>query len=118
MSRDASISLDWADGTYDFSLKWGELALLQEATDTGPYVIFQRLHSGAWRIQDLSNIIRLGLIGGGMMPTDALAKTRAYVEKRPPLESLPFAVAILSAGLLGAPDEPLGEQEAPNLTDQ
>ncbi len=118
MSRDASISLDWADGTYDFSLKWGELALLQEATDTGPYVIFQRLHSGAWRIQDLSNIIRLGLIGGGMTPTDALAKTRAYVEKRPPLESLPFAVAILSAGLLGAPDEPLGEQEAPNLMDQ
>lgn len=111
MSRDAKIELDWADGTYQFRLGWGELAELQEKTDAGPYVVLQRLHGGAWRIEDVSNTIRLGLIGGGMKPEEALKKVRYYVEQRPPMESLPYAVAVLSAGLLGAPDEPLGEAE-------
>jgi len=112
--RDARIELDWADGTYSFRLAWGELAQLQEACDAGPYVIFERLRRSTWRIEDISNVIRLGLIGGGMTPADALKKTRAYVEDRPPVESLTFALGILSAGLLGAPDEPVGETEAPD----
>jgi hypothetical protein len=113
MSRDARIELDFADGTYSFRLGWGELATLQEACDAGPYVILHRLHSHQWRMADISSVVRLGLIGGGMAPADALKKVRAYVEDRPPLESHTYAVAILSAGLLGAPDEPVGEPKAP-----
>ncbi len=111
MSRSAEIDINWADGTYRFALKWGELAELQEKTDAGPYVVLQRLHSGAWRIEDVSNTIRLGLIGGGMKPDEALKKVRYYVEARPPMESVPYAIGILSAGLLGASDEKLGEAE-------
>ncbi|AYD00028.1 gene transfer agent family protein [Neorhizobium sp. NCHU2750] len=111
--RNARIELDWADGTFSFRLGWGELAELQEKTDAGPYVVLHRLHSQQWRIEDISSVIRLGLIGGGMSPVDALHKVRTYVEDRPPLESHPYAVAILSAGLLGAEDEPVGELEAP-----
>lgn len=115
MSRDASIDLDWADGTYAFRLAWGELEKLQEACDAGPYVILNRLNDGSWRVGDISNTIRLGLIGGGMAPVDALTKTREYVEKRPPAENLMFAQAILSAGLVGAPDEEPGKKgEAAN----
>lgn len=113
MSRDARIELDWADGTFPFRLGWGELAEMQEKTDAGPYVVLHRLHSHQWRIEDISHVIRLGLIGGGMSPADALRKVRTYVEARPPLENHAYAVAILSAGLLGAEDEPVGEPEAP-----
>jgi hypothetical protein len=113
MSRDAAIDLDWADGTYRFALRWGQLAELQEKTDAGPYVVLHRLHSHQWRVEDISNVIRLGLIGGGMEPSAALRKVRAYVEARPPLENHPYAIAVLSAGLLGAPEEPVGEPEAP-----
>jgi len=113
MSRDASITLTWGDGDFKFRLGWGELEELQEKTDAGPYVVLQRLHTGSWRLQDVSNTIRLGLIGGGLRPEEALKKVRFYVESRPVMESLPFAIAVLSAGLLGAPDEPLGEPEAP-----
>lgn len=109
MSRDARIELDWADGTYAFRLGFGELVELQEKTDAGPYVVLHRLHSHQWKVQDISNVIRLGLIGGGMAPTDALNKVRAYVEARPPLENHTLAVAVLSAGLMGAPDEAPGE---------
>lgn len=107
MSRDASITIDWADGTYTFRLAWGEIEKLQEACDAGPYVILNRLVDNSWRIGDISNTIRLGLLGGGMTPVEALTKTREYVEKRPPVENLMTAQAILSAGLVGAPEEKL-----------
>lgn len=111
MSRDARIELDWADGTHSFRLAWAQLAELQEKTDAGPYMVLQRLAAGAWRVEDLSNIIRLGLIGGGMTPADALKKVRAYVEERPPAESVIFAQGILMAGLYGAPEEDLGNAD-------
>lgn len=116
MSRDAKITLTWADGDYTFRLGWGELAELQEKTDAGPYVVLNRLHTHHWRIEDLSNVIRLGLVGGGLEPVKALKLVRTYVEARPPMESHPYAVAVLSAGLIGAEDEPLGEADAPNQT--
>lgn len=105
MSRDASITLDWADGTQHFRLAWGELSKLQEACDAGPFVILDRLNSGACKIEDISNVIRLGLIGGGMEPVPALKKVREYVEGRPPAESRLTALAVLSAGCYGAPEE-------------
>jgi len=112
MSRDARIELDWADGTYSFRLGWGDLAKLQEACDAGPLMVLDRLDSVAWRVEDISNVIRLGLIGGGMEPASALKKVRAYVEDRPPAESLLIARAVLSCGCYGAPEEALGNPEA------
>lgn len=111
MARNAQVELDFGDGTYPFRLAWGQLIELQEKCDAGPYVILQRLINGQWRVEDLSNVIRLGLIGGGMTPVDALKKVRAYVEDRPPVESVLYAQAILSAGLMGADEEKLGEAE-------
>ncbi|MDX3929253.1 MAG: gene transfer agent family protein [Shinella sp.] len=113
MSRDAKIEIDFADGTFPFRLGWGELVELQEKTDVGPYVVLHRLHSHHWKMEDITNVIRLGLIGGGMTPADALRKVRTYVEARPPLENHPVAAAVLAAGLLGAPEEPVGEPVAP-----
>lgn len=110
--RDATVTFDWADGTYTFRLAWGQLGELQEKTDAGPYVVLLRLHNGAWRIEDIINIIRLGLIGGGMEPSPALKLTRAYVEARPPMENLIPAQVILSAALTGAPEERVGEDDA------
>jgi hypothetical protein len=115
--RDARIELDWADGTYPFRLPWGQLAELQEKCDAGPYVILQRLHNGTWRIEDIANVIRLGLIGGGMPPAEALKKTRAYVEERPPMENVVPAQAILGIALMGAPDEPSGEADVASQTE-
>lgn len=111
--RDAQITLPWADGDYTFRLGWGELELLQEACNAGPYVILNRLMTEQWLIGDVSHTIRLGLMGGGLKPSEALKKVRDYVEKRPPLENLLLAQAIISAGLTGAPEEgEVGESEA------
>lgn len=113
MSRDASIGpLDWADGSYTFKLDWERLILLQEATDAGPLFLLERLGGKHVRLQDISHTIRLGLIGGGAKPEDALKLVRAYVESRPPMENTQIAYAILAAGVMGAPDEKPGEPVA------
>lgn len=111
--RDARLDgIVFGDGDYSFRLGWGQLVELQEYTNAGPYFVLNRLHSGEWRVEDVSSIIRLGLIGAGMEPTPALKLVRRYVEDRPPLENHQLAVIILTAGLMGAPEEPVGESVA------
>lgn len=105
MTRSASVTLPWADEDYVFRLAFGQLITLQEAVDCGPFALLQRLNDGTWKVQDITNVIRLGLIGGGMEPIKALKLVRAYVEDRPPYENLLMAQAILAAGVMGAPDE-------------
>jgi hypothetical protein len=110
VSRDASITLTWADGDYVFRLGYGELMQLQEACDAGPMWILSRLQmptaeNRGWRVQDVAHVLRLGLIGGGLDPIKALRLVREYVEARPPMESLRHAQAVLSAALVGAPEE-------------
>lgn len=114
MNRDAKITLAWADGDHMFRLGWGEIAELQEKTGAGPYVVLQRLYSGEWRVEYIAQVLRLGLIGGGMAPEAALKAVRFYVEQRPPVENLSFAISVLSAGLIGAPEEGVGEEGAPD----
>lgn len=112
--RDGQITLTWADGDHVFRLGWGELELLQEACNAGPYVILERLIDKSFLVGDISHVLRLGLIGGGMAPVAALKLVRDYVEKRVPAENLIFAQAVLSAGCVGAPEEKLGETDAPS----
>lgn len=113
MSHDASVSFDWADGHYRFRLPIEQLLELQVKCDAGPPEIHARLASARWRVEDLRETIRLGLIGGGLTPVKALELTRAYVDQRPLHESVNPAFAILTAALVGVPgDQP--EEGAPS----
>lgn len=112
-ARDGAVELDWADGTHRFRLAWGQLIQLQEACDAGPMVVLSRLQGGTWRLDDIRETVRLGLIGGGMAPEKALSLVRAYVEERPPIESIQLALGILAMAVLGAPEEDDGLGEAP-----
>ncbi|MET3924606.1 gene transfer agent family protein [Devosia sp. 2618] len=106
--------LDWADGTYEFALRWGELAELQDVCNAGPFVIVARLASSQWRVEDVSTTIRLGLIGSGVEPAKALQLVKTYVEGRPQdlVLNASFARGILETSIMGAPDEPAGEHQA------
>jgi hypothetical protein len=112
MSRDGSITLAWGDGEHRFRLAIGQLRELQEKCDAGPAEIAGRLADGRWRVNDVRETVRLGLIGGGMTPGDAHHRTVRYVDERPWLESLPAAQAVIMAALVGAPEEPVGKDQA------
>lgn len=108
------VTLTWADGDHTFRLAWGAWAEIQEKCDCGPAELLDRILVKRWRANDLFEVIRLGLIGGGMSATDALIKARRYVQDRPLLESVPVAIQIVTAALLGPQDDvvPVGEQSA------
>lgn len=119
MSRDGSITLPFADGDYRFRLAWGELITLQEERGAGAYVVLDRLLNGLWHVQDISSVIRLGLIGGGIDSIRALKIVRTYVEARPPLEHLVYAQRILGAAIAGVPEEDVGKKsEAASQTEE
>lgn len=116
MSRDAAITLDFADGAYRFRLGYGELEELQEAVDAGPWYILAQFSAlgqmlinpagvRGLTVKMLREIIRIGLVGGGTKPADALRLVKRYVEGRPPDESVTIAFRIMEAALRGAPDE-------------
>jgi len=110
MSRDGSIELPFNGQRTMFKLAWRELMKIQEACDAGPYVVLDRLVSGRWRLQDISEVIKWGLIGAGMPQGDALKLVETEVEGRRPLENLVIAQKVLGAGVVGAPEEDVGKK--------
>lgn len=98
------VELDWADGRYKFQLRGAEIEELERITDTGFGALYHRVLSGAWRHADIVQTVRLGLIGGGMAPLEAMRLVEFYA-------SSPFAEgedspvnvakAILNAVMLG-----------------
>lgn len=107
-----AVTLIWADGEHAFALPIAQLEELQSKCDAGPLVIARRLEAGTWQYEDVYHTLRLGLIGGGMAPVEALKLTRLYVLERPWIENVYPALAVLQAAILGKPDEPVGKSPA------
>src|SRR5690606_1517165 len=101
MSRHAAVELDWADGTYTFRLGLGEIEELERKRDLGIFQIAIRLspESRTCRLSDISEVLRLGLVGGGMKPVEAMALVRRYIDERPIDENRDVAYAVVLAAL-------------------
>jgi hypothetical protein len=78
-----------------FALYLGQWEELQEITGCGPFILFQKLGTWDIRAKWLREIIRLGLIGGGMAPAQAKRMVERYVDSVPFSESLPLAIKIV-----------------------
>jgi len=106
------MQLNWVGGEHEFALKIGQLRALQKACDAGPEEVLTRIWSGSWRVDDLLEVIRLGLIGGGEIDAkDAGTMVSALFEKHPVLMFKPVAQAILMDALIGDTDDPVGEDQ-------
>lgn len=114
MSADGGVTMVWADGEHRFRLAIGQLRELQEKTGVGPQRLYERIFTGDWHVDDLRETIRLGLIGGGAKPTDAVKLVERYVDGRPLNESRVPAQVILVAALSGVPDDVVGKAEPEN----
>lgn len=111
-SRSSKLDLKWADGSHSFKLGIGELEELQEKCDAGPPLILERLSTNKWFTHDVRETIRLGLIGGGATPGEALKLVERYVDARPDwMQNALFAQAILSAVFVPPPDEDLSKKK-------
>jgi len=108
----AELTTDWADGTYTFRLTPTLAIELEQKCDAPFAVIHHRLQTGTYKIADVRETIRLGLIGGGKTPVESLRLTRQYVDERPFAESWQIARLISGALMFGFEVEPLGKAEA------
>jgi hypothetical protein len=112
MSRDGSIELTWGGDLRQFRLGIDELLALQDKRDAGPQEIANRLRTQSWRVQDVHETIRLGLMGGGM---DAKLAQRLVDEQARPgklTSSALIAFAIIVSALQGDESDPVGKKEA------
>lgn len=97
-----SITSFFGDQDHTFTLTDEMLIELETKTGTGIGALFQRLMAQAFKLADLAEVIRLGLIGGGMNPQEADRLVSTYARNRPITEVMPLATAILAARWLGA----------------
>lgn len=121
MSRNGEITQTWAGGQHTFRLGIGELEQHEEAIGkdrpteypAGPMAVLGRLYAGLWRIPDIRETVRLGLVGGGTHPVEARKLVERYVDTDL-VAGAALAILILSAalGIEERQPEPSGK-EAP-----
>lgn len=109
MARKPETELVFGDGAYLFRLKLKQIEELQAKCDAGPPEIMRRLMTNTWRIHDVREVIRLGLIGGGATPPRALELVKQYVDDEPIAPNVLIALSVMQARLFPFEDEPLGD---------
>lgn len=121
MSRHGLVTMPWADGTYSFRLGLDEMEEIEEKFDRSIFDISDALRNRTAKSSEILHVLRIGLIGGGMKPIEALALTRRYVDQRPLEENRDAAYAVCLAAQLrvhaaeveaAATEDEAGEGEA------
>lgn len=87
------ITLDWADGSYNFKLPWAACAEIERKGNAGIQAIYERVMVGQSHQADVVEIIRQGLLGGGGGTADGQ-----------PVECKPHVVAALLERYVTGPD--------------
>lgn len=87
----------FGDGERSFTLTDPMITELERLTGTGIGGLFLRLTRSDFRLGDLVEIIRLGLIGAGTTPEDAARLVETYARHRPIGEILPLALDVIDA---------------------
>ena len=80
--------------------------------DAGPEEIFNRLRLGMWRVDDVIEPLRLGLIGSkAMTASEAGPFVSRLINQVPIMEFKMAAISVLASALLIDEADPVGEAE-------
>ena len=92
----------FGDADHRFTLNPVEhLRELQEKTGVGPMALFRRLYSGNYDTDDIREIIRVGLVGGGLSASEAHKLVKRYIDAEPLNTHAGLALEIMGAALFG-----------------
>lgn len=95
----------FGDGEHDFALSDDMITELERNADLGIGALYLRAVNMQFKLADLVEVIRLGLIGGGTTPERAAQLTDTYARNRPIDELYPLALDVLDARWGGAADD-------------
>ena len=97
----------FGDGDHEFALTDAMIAELERIADLGIGAFYLRAINMQFKLADLIEVIRLGLIGGGTAPVRAAQLVDTYARNQPIDGLYPLALDILDARWGGAiPDHP------------
>jgi hypothetical protein len=109
----SEIELNWGSGLQTFKFGLGQFRALQENVNRrrlaigapllGPMDLVEALKAKNVWPDDLRDILRLGLVGGGMQARDANIEMAQSFDDTPVVEHMKPALAVLLAGLVGPP---------------
>lgn len=104
----------FGDGERDFALPAKMILELEEKTDTGFGDLWRKISSNSFRLIEITETIRLALIGGGTQPVDADRLVRTYVDLDGTslVEAVVLASDILTDRYTGAPKEGTADEPA------
>lgn len=107
------VRLAWRGGEHDFNLaQYKSLLALEAKCNAGVRAIMLRLETDTWYVDDIRETIRLGLIGGGATPEQALQLVKLHVDDCPLAHSKLVAYGVLSATMIGVPgDNDVGKKK-------
>ncbi|WP_137153501.1 gene transfer agent family protein [Rhizobium sp. FKL33] len=97
----------FGDATYTFALTDTTTTELERLTGVGVGALYLRMVNSLFYVSDMTQIIRLGLIGGCVSPEKAHTLVETYVNDRPFAEIVPLALDILDARWNGSPAAPV-----------
>jgi hypothetical protein len=112
MTKELTHRAFFGDGERDFRITPELIVELERKTGAGIGGLCRRLFAGEFKHSDITETIRLGLIGGGTSPKEADALVAAYAVNRPLAEIFPLAVKILEALWFGAAKKGSGDATA------
>ncbi len=78
---------------------------LEKTTGAGIGALCTRVFNKQFAHSDISETLRLSLIGAGMTPERAASLVATYAIDRPLIETFPIAVAVLELRWFGQPHE-------------
>ena len=102
----------FGDAEHPFALTGPQIVELERKTGAGIGSLCTRVFNGSFAYGDITETIRLALIGGGLDPQEAAALTNAYVPMRPIAETMALVVEILSGLYFGTATSSNGEEIA------
>jgi hypothetical protein len=95
----------FGDGEYSFCLTAPLIIELERTTGTGIGALCARLFAKQFSQAEITEAIRLALVGGGTDPKRAAQMIAAYATDRPISETYPLAIAIAEHVWFGNPHE-------------
>lgn len=101
--------MPWPGGEHAFRLGLSDLETIQQKTDCGPEFLLHKLKIGQWYAGEVYEILRVGLIGGGMDHVSARKLVRNAMDREPLIGFKSPAMEVLAFTLFGPEDDPVGE---------
>lgn len=124
MSADGSVTLFFGDEEKPFRIGIGEFRELQEKVNgrrvasglsaVGPTTLANLLRANdAWP-DDVRDVLRIGLVGGGMKPVEAQRHLVTYFDGKPPVQFYLIAFTVLMAAFVGVAGDEIESKKKTN----